>query len=217
MYFTTHTGLKTRRRNTKGWDLLFQWKDGSNDWIALKDVKESNPIEIAQYVLNTKFSDEPAFAWWTDTIMNQKKRLIQKVKSKYWMTTQKFGVRIPKAVVEALSLDAANGTTLWKDAILQEMKNVRIAFEPCANVSDVPKGYQKIDCYMIFDIKLSENFRRKARFVAGGHTTITPAFLTYYSVFYRESLRIALLLTALHGKNVKFCDIYNAYLSADCL
>ena len=133
------------------------------------------------------------------------------------MTTHKFGVRTPKTVILALSLDAANGNTLWQDAILQETKNVRIAFEQCANVSDVPKGYQKIDCHMIFDVKISENFRRKALFVNGGHKRLTPAFLTYYSVFFRESLRIALLLTALHGKNVKSCDIYNAYLSADCL
>ena len=26
-YFTTHTRRKTRRRTTKGWNLLFQWKD----------------------------------------------------------------------------------------------------------------------------------------------------------------------------------------------
>ena len=122
------------------------------------------------------------------------------------MTTHKSGVRIPNTVAEALSLDAANGNTLWQDAILQETKNVRIAFEQCANVSDVPKGYQKIDCHMIFDVKLSENFRRKARFVAGSHTTITPAFLTYSSIVSRDSLRIALLLAVLHGVEVKSCD-----------
>ena len=27
-YFTTHNGRKTQRCTTKGWDLLFQWKDG---------------------------------------------------------------------------------------------------------------------------------------------------------------------------------------------
>ena len=30
-------------------------------------------------------------------------------------------------------------------------------------------------------------------------------------------MRIALLLAALHGVEVKSCDIHNAYLSADCL
>ena len=163
-YFTTHTGRKTRRRTTKVWDLLFQRKDGSNDWIALKDPKDSNPIEVAQYELNKKLSDEPAFDWWINTIRKQKKRLIKKVKYKYWMTTHKFGVRIPKTATEALSLDAASGNTMWQYAMHQEMKNVWIVFEPCANVSNVPKGYQKIDYHMIFDVKISENFRCEALF-----------------------------------------------------
>ena len=97
------------------------------------------------------------------------------------------------------------------------MKNVRIEFETCANISNVPKGYQKIDCHVIFDVKLSENFRRKYRFVAGGYKKISPAFLTYSSIVSRDSLRIALLLATLHGVEMKSCDIQNAYLSADFL
>ena len=74
------------------------------------------------YVLNKKNSDEPEFAWWINTIMKQKKRPIQKVESKYWMNTHKFGVRIPNTVTEALSLDEDNVNTLWQDAIQKEMK-----------------------------------------------------------------------------------------------
>ena len=77
-------------------------------------------------------------------------------------------------------------------------------------------GYQKIRCHIIFDIKLGENFRRKARYVAGGHTTETPASLTYSSVVARDSVRIAFLLAALNGLDIKACDIQNAYLTADC-
>ena len=39
-------------------------------------------------------------------------------------------------------------------------------------------GYQDVGLYMIFDIKLGENFRRKARMVAGGHTTNTHSYIT---------------------------------------
>ena len=63
------------------------------------------------------------------------------------------------------------------------MKNVRIAFEVFeGEVKDIPIGYQKVDCHMIFDIKMGEIFRRKARMVAGGYTTEMPATLTYLSV-----------------------------------
>ena len=38
-------------------------------------------------------------------------------------------MRIPKAVKKAISLDTSNGNTLWWEAIIQEIKNVWIAFE----------------------------------------------------------------------------------------
>ena len=57
----------------------------------------------------------------------------------------------------------------------KEMKNVRIAFEEYeGDVKDLV-GYQKVRCHIIFDVKLGKNFRRKARLVAGGHTTDPPA------------------------------------------
>ena len=69
---------------------------------------------------------------------------------------------------------------------------------------------------MIFDIKMGENFRRKARIVAGGHTTETPAALTYASVVSRDSVKIALTVAALNDLKILACDIQNAYLTAQC-
>ena len=66
------------------------------------------------------------------------------------------------------------------------MKNVRVAFEEFDGPeNDFPPGYQYVDCHMIFDIKMGENFRRKALMVAGGHKTSTPSSLTYSSVVSR--------------------------------
>jgi hypothetical protein len=76
-----------------------------------------------------------------------------------------------------------------------------------------PPTYQDIRCHMIFDVKM-EDFRRKARFVAGGHKTYTPHAMTYVSVLSRESVRIALTLAALNDVDVKMADIENAYLTA---
>jgi hypothetical protein len=59
----------------------------------------------------------------------------------------------------------------------------------------IPPTYQEIRCHMIFDVKLEE-FRRKARFVAGGHTTDAPHVMIYASVVSRESLRTTLTLLA---------------------
>jgi Reverse transcriptase (RNA-dependent DNA polymerase) len=98
------------------------------------------------------------------------------------------------------------------------MKNVRPAFEVWEkSKDDIPPGYQQIKCHLIFDVKMGENFRRKARFVAGGHTTEVPeSLITYSSVVSRDSVRIALTIAGLNGLKVMACDIQNAYLTADC-
>ena len=58
------------------------WKDGSSDWVALKDLKESYPVELAIYATNRSIEDEPAFAWWVPYILKKQKRILKKVNSK---------------------------------------------------------------------------------------------------------------------------------------
>ena len=160
---------------------------------------------------------EPAFAWWDPYTLKKHNRIVAKVKSKYWIRTHKFGVRIPKSVQEAKELDHQNGNSLWWEAICKEMKNVRPAFEVWEkDISQIPPGYQQIKCHMVFDVKMGENLHQKARFVVGGHTTETPLTLTYSSVVSRDSVRIILPVAALNGLDIMACDIQNAYLTADC-
>ena len=217
-FITTQTGTRRRRETTIGWELLVQWKDESTTWVSLKDMKEAYPIQTAEYAVQARIAEEPAFAWWVSYTLKKRNRVIAKVKSKYWIRTHKFGIKIPKSVEEARRFDAENGNTFWWDSIMKEMKNVRPAFEVWEKSADeIPPGYQQIKCHLIFDIKMGENFRRKARFVAGGHTTEVPdSIITYSSVVSRDSVRIALTIAGLNGLQVMACDIQNAYLTADC-
>ena len=97
------------------------------------------------------------------------------------------------------------------------MKNVMPAFERwVGNERELPPVFQNIKCHFIFDIKVGKSFRRKARLVANGNETETPAALTYSSVVSRDSVRIALLIASLNELEVLACDIQNAYLTADC-
>lgn len=213
-YIVLGSGQTRQRRTTAGWELHVIWKDGSSNWITLKDMKESFPIEVADYARSRGIADEPAFAWWVPHVEAKRKHFIGKVKSKYWERTHKYGIRIPKSVKEAIEIDKENGDTLWRDAIQMEMKNNRVAFEKYAG--DVSKliGYKKITAHLIFDVKLGENFRRKARFVADGHKTEAPAALTYSTVVSRDSVRILLMVAALNGLDVQCADIQNAFLTA---
>eukprot|EP00980_Cylindrotheca_fusiformis_P006304 scaffold1352_cov144-Cylindrotheca_fusiformis.AAC.10 len=162
--------------------------------------------------------DEPAFAWWVPYTIKKKACIISNVKSKYWSKTHKYGVLVPKSVNEAVEIDHQNGNALWWDAIMKEMKNVRPAFEIHEGTVDQLVGYPKINCHMIFDVKLGENFRRKkARLVAGGgHVTDVPSSMTYSLVVSRDLGRIALTIAALNGLDILACDIQNAYLSVPC-
>ena len=69
---------------------------------------------------------------------------------------------------------------------------------------------------MIFDVKLGDGFRRKARFVGDGHKTETPSSVTYSSVVSRDSVRIILMLTVLNDLDIEGADIENVYLIAPC-
>jgi hypothetical protein len=106
-------------------------------------------------------------------------------------------------------LDRENDSNIWQDEVKNEMKNVRISFKILNGEEEVPPTYQDIFCHVIFDVKM-EGFHRKARFVAGGHTTDTPHAMTFASVVKRESVRVSLTLTALNDVDVKMADIENA-------
>ena len=66
---------------------------------------------------------------------------------------------------------------------------------------------------MIFDIKLGDIFRIKARLVGGEHTTASPSLITFSSVLSRYSIRIDLNIEAFNKLDIPACNIQNAYLT----
>jgi hypothetical protein len=49
-YFITKTGTKRMHQTTQGWKFLVQWANGTRQCIELKILKESNPVQVAEYV-----------------------------------------------------------------------------------------------------------------------------------------------------------------------
>ena len=211
-FYETKTGVKRRVITTKGWDFNVKWESGETSYIALKDIKEHNPVEIAEYVFANKLEKEPAFAWWVRTALKQRDTIISKM-SKRVRKKMKFGIDIPATYEEAVALDKKNGNTLWQDATKKEMGNVEIAFKFLDDGSKLPIGFKKITCHLIFDVKF--DLTRKARYVGGGHLTQVSPSLSYSSVVSRDSVRIMFLVAALNDLDVKMCDIGNAYLNAE--
>lgn len=202
------------RKSTRGWRLCVEWKDGSTSWERLADLKESNPVEVADYAIAKGIDSEPAFAWWVPYTIRRRNRIIAAVNSRYRKRTHKFGIEIPKTYADCIRIDRENGNALWQDAVRKEMSKVQVAFQILEDGKDPPPAYQEIRCHLVFDVKM-EDFQRKARFVAGGHMTESPpASATYATVVSRESVRIALTLAALNDLEVRTADIENAYLTA---
>ena len=210
-----YKGRQHRQKTTKGWELCVQWRDGSTSWERLGNLKETYPVQVAQYAVSAKLASKPAFAWWVPFVMKKIERIIAATKRKYSKTTHKFGIQLPKTVAEALQIDKETGTTFWYDALQKEMQNNRVAFDIREKDTLIPNGYQHMKCHMVFDIKMG-TLHRKCCLVAGGHMTETPTHMRYSSVVSRESVRIALTIAALNNLEVMTGDILNAYLTAPC-
>ena len=200
------------RHTTVGWKFRIRWRDGQEEWVPLKVLKESNPVEVAEYVKARGLEDEPAFQWWVPYTLRKRDRIIAAVQSRVRKTSHKYGIEIPTSVEHAAEIDARNGDTFWQDAIRKEMRNVGVAFKILENDEHLPPGYKPSSGHLVFDVKM--DFTRKARWVKDGHKTPDPETSSYAGVVSRESIRILLTHAALHGVNVLAADIRNAYLQA---
>jgi hypothetical protein len=104
-YLETNAGQRRCRQTTKGWELLCDLADQTLDWIALRDLKESMPVQVTEYAMANKLTEQPAFAWWVRDVLCRQDRIISKVKSHYWKQIHKYGVELPKLVKRALEID----------------------------------------------------------------------------------------------------------------
>jgi hypothetical protein len=59
-----------------GWQLCYQWKDGSISWKQLSDLKESHHIQTAEYAVAQGIDHEPAFNWWVSHVLKKRDSII---------------------------------------------------------------------------------------------------------------------------------------------
>ena len=110
---------RVQRKTTIVWKFLYDWKDGSQTWVPLKLLKESNPVEVAEYVKARNINDDPAFAWWVPYTLRNRDRIISDVNSRVRKATHKFGIKIPTSIEHCKRLDKDNGNTLWMDSVIK--------------------------------------------------------------------------------------------------
>ena len=65
------------------------------------DMKNSYPVQMAEYAVQRRIAGEPEFSWWIWHVIAKRNFIIGKLKLKYWVGTHKFGVKITKSVQES--------------------------------------------------------------------------------------------------------------------
>ena len=155
----------------------------------MKDLKESNPVDLAEYAVANRIDHEPAFAWWVPLTLRKRNRIISKLQKKYWRTTHKFGIEVPNTIKRAYEIDEETGTDFWRKATAKEMLKVKVAYEENEATPEQVRsgeakgfiGFQEITCHLIFDVKI--DFTLKARWVKNVHLTPDLEYSKYARFF----------------------------------
>ena len=92
-YITSKNGTKRLRQTTAGWDFLVEWTGGTRQWISLKILKESNPVQVAEYAVARNLTEEAAFAWWVHYVLRKRDIIVSAVKSRVVRTQNDTQIR----------------------------------------------------------------------------------------------------------------------------
>ena len=87
---------------------------------------------LQRYAVAQEIDHEAAFDWWVPHVLKKHKHIISSVKQRQvrcHKRTHKFGIKLPTSVKDTYALDKKNGNTFWADAILKDVKNVKVAFD----------------------------------------------------------------------------------------
>ena len=78
------TGRRGKRlsKTTKGFEGLVRWADGNESWIKLKDMKESHPVQTAEFARSKGIDDEAAVVWWVPYTLRKRDIILCKIKGR---------------------------------------------------------------------------------------------------------------------------------------
>jgi hypothetical protein len=116
MYIKHRINNQVRKAN-KGWNLCVECKDGTTSWERLVDLKEINPIEVAEYAVGKNLQDAPAFVWWFPYVLKNRSHIIADVTKRYHKRTHEFGIEVHRSWDDCVRLYKENVNTIWQDAV----------------------------------------------------------------------------------------------------
>ena len=106
-------------KTTRGCELLVAIRDGTDiddetkklnkTWIPLKDIKQSHPIQVAEFAVARGIEKLPQFAWWVKHTLKKRDGIIAATKARIAKSAHKYGVEVPTSVKHAREIDRKNG------------------------------------------------------------------------------------------------------------
>jgi hypothetical protein len=81
-YLTTRSGQRRLRKNIQGWSFLVRWKDGTESWVKLAELKDSYPIELAKFAKARSIADKPAFSWCVPHTLSRRIAILSALKAR---------------------------------------------------------------------------------------------------------------------------------------
>ena len=169
-----------------GWSFQIKWKNGLNSWVNLKYLKDSNPVDVAEYVTDRGVEQEHAFAWWVPYTLRKRDIIVSEVSLRVRRCSHKYEIEVPTSIASAKKIDEKNGDDFWEKVIKKEMTNIGISFSILSEGEKAPVGCIKAGVHLVFDFNM--DFTRKARWVKDGHRTPDPTTSSYVGVVSRESV-----------------------------
>ena len=112
-------------------------------------MKNSCPVQVAEFAVSHNLVAEPAFAWWVPYTMKNGNVIISAIKSRLKVATHKYGVEVPTSYTHAEKFDDNNGNTMWIYSYALEISNVSVAFKILPPEKLPPPGWTKSSGHLI--------------------------------------------------------------------
>ena len=196
--------------NGSSYNLLIEWETGEQTWEPLSNIIASDPYTCAVYAKEHDLLNTPGWKLLKRHARTARRLIRTLKKSKYRQArasrNYKHGWEVPRDYAHALQLDIHNGNNKWKEAIdleIEQIKEYQVfkdfgkAVYEKNNITNAPKGHQKIRVHFVFDVKHCGKF--KARLVADGHLTKEPMETVYAGVLSIRNLRLTMFLAELNN------------------
>jgi Reverse transcriptase (RNA-dependent DNA polymerase) len=218
---TAHQGpLRTSDKDYKGstYNVLVEWETGETTYEPLDLIAQDDPVTCANYAKQNNLLDTAGWKRFRRIANSDTKieRMVNQAKLRSYRRDPfwKFGVLVPRTHAQAIELDKQNNNNRWQEAEATEMGQL-LEYETFIDkgiAGNVPSGYKRIRCHMIYDVK--HDGRHKARLVAGGHLTDPNTESVYSGVVSLRGIRLIVFLAELNKLQLWGADIGNAYLEA---